>query len=72
MVAAHPGQDRQVRPAIFDRGERGGDDRPGRVVDRADEGQARASALEPVVGAAVDLDEQTRLGHPLAPAAVAR
>jgi hypothetical protein len=42
------------------------------VVDGADQGQPWTAALEPVVAAAVELDEQAFLGHPLAPAAVAR
>ena len=44
---------------------------PGRVVDRADEGQPWAAALEPVVARAVGLEEHAGLGHPVAPAAVA-
>ena len=43
---------------------------PGRIVDPAHERQPGPAALEPVVAAAVDLDEQPGLGHPVAPAAV--
>jgi len=72
VVAAHPDQDGQVRPAVLDRAEGRPDDRPGRVVDGADEGQPRPAALEPVVRTAVDLDQQPGLGHPLAAAPVPR
>lgn len=72
MVAAHPGEDGQIGAAVLDRAEGRRHDRPGRIVDRPDEGQARGAALEPVVRAAVDLDEETGLGHPLAPAPVLR
>jgi len=48
-----------------------GDDARG-VIDRADQAEPRAATLEPVVAAAVELDEQAGLGHPIAPAAMAR
>jgi hypothetical protein len=41
------------------------------VVDPADQGQPRPPALEPVVAAPVDLEEQARLGHPLPAGAMA-
>jgi hypothetical protein len=43
-----------------------------RIVDRADQGQPGTPTLEPVVPAAVDLEEQTLGRHPFTPAAVAR
>lgn len=47
-------------------------DDPGGVVDRGDEGQARAALREPVVARAVGLEEHARLGRPVPAAAVAR
>ncbi len=61
----------QVADAVLVVAERRADDRPGRVVDAADQGQQRTAALEPVVARAVELDQQTRLSHPLATAPVA-
>ena len=43
-----------------------------RIVDRADEGQPRSPPLEPVVAAAVELEEETFGRHPLTPTAMAR
>jgi hypothetical protein len=45
-------------------------DDPGRVVDRPDEGQPRPPTLEPVVTAAVELEQEARGRHPLPPAAM--
>jgi hypothetical protein len=64
VVAAHPGQDGQIGEAVLGRPEGRADDRAGRVIDGADQGQPWATPLEPVMRAAVDLDEQPGLGHP--------
>jgi len=70
MGPTHLLEDGQVREAVLGRSEDGPDDDPGRVVDGAGQGELRPAALEPVVGTAVDLDQQPGLGHPLAAAAV--
>ena len=50
----------------------GGEDEPARgVVDGAHEREPGPATLEPVVAAAVDLEEQALAGHPLATAPVA-
>jgi hypothetical protein len=46
--------------------EGGPGDEPGGIVDAAHEREPRAAILEPVVLAAIDLEEHARLGHPLA------
>ena len=72
-VAADRGtQDLEVSRAVLGVAERRGDDRPGRVVNRPDEGQPGSAPLEPVVPRAVELEEEPSLGHPLPPAPVAR
>jgi hypothetical protein len=43
-----------------------------RIVDRAHQGQHRTAPLEPVVTAAIELQEQALCGHPLAATAVPR
>jgi hypothetical protein len=47
-------------------------DGAGRVVDRAEQREGRATGFEPGAGTAVDLDEGATRGFALAPAAVAR
>ena len=47
-------------------------DPTGRIVDGADEGELRAAPLEPLVAAAVELEERPLGAHPLPPAAIAR
>ncbi len=70
VPAGHVAQHGQVPDAVLLLAEHGPDEDPGRVVDPAHQGEPGPAALEPVVPAAVDLDEQARLGHALAPAAV--
>ena len=41
------------------------------MVDGVDERQPASARLKPIVATAVELDEQARLGHPVAPAAMA-
>ena len=65
-------QDLEVGGGVLLLSEGRGRDHARRVIDRADEGQPRSPVLEPVVAAAVELEEETLGRHPLAPAAVAR
>ena len=48
-----------------------GQDAARRVVNSGEEHQAGAAVLEPGMLAAIHLDEEARLGHALAPAAMA-
>ena len=64
-------EDLEVAGGVLGGPEGGRTDVPGRVIDRPDQGEHGSSALEPVVAAAVDLEEHPRPRHPLAPAAVA-
>lgn len=61
----------EVAMGIFLRPEDGGGDRVGGIIDGALEDQAGAAPLEPVVVAAVPLEEQARLRHAGAAAAEA-
>lgn len=63
-------QDPEIAVGIFLVTEEGGRHQVGGVVDGAVEDQARAPAFQPVVVAGIELDEQARLGHALAPAAM--
>jgi len=71
------GRDRRAQDLEIARGvllvaEDGRRDRPRRVVDRPDEGDLGAPALEPVVAAAVNLEEEPCGGHPGTAAAEVR
>jgi len=63
---------REVPDAVLLFAEDRSDEDPGRIVDATDEGEPGPAPFEPVVPAAIDLDERAGLGHPLAPAAVPR
>ena len=65
-------EDLEVPGGILRGPEGGGRDEARRVVDRPDQGEHGAPALEPVVPAAVDLEEHARPRHPFAPAPVTR
>lgn len=41
------------------------DERAGRVIDRGDDTQSRTTLLQPGVGTGIELEEETRLRHPL-------
>ncbi len=72
MTGGDRGEQLEIGRRVLLVAERRRHDPPGRVVDRADEGQPRPAALEPVVPAAVELEEQALGRHPLAAAPVAR
>lgn len=65
-------QQQEVAVGIFDGTEDSGQDVAGGIVDGGMEDRARAAVLEPGMVTAVHLDEEAGLGHPLAPAAMAR
>src|SRR2546425_9741183 len=65
-------EDQEVTVRILFIAKGGGGNLAGGVVDGGDQGQARAALVEPGVGAAVELDEEAFLQHPLTPSAVAR
>ncbi|MDA0798988.1 MAG: hypothetical protein O2826_01855 [Chloroflexi bacterium] len=52
--------------------EHGMGSRPGRIVDREEEAEARPTLLQPGVMAAVELEQHSFLWHPLAPGPVPR
>jgi len=65
-VADHrPTEDLEVAGRVLGVAERRRGDDPGRVVDGPDEREQRPAALQPVVAAAVDLEEHAGPGHPL-------
>ena len=61
----------EVARAVLLFAEGGPGDEPGGIVDAAHEGEPGSTALEPVMSAAIDLEEHAGPGHPLAAAAVA-
>ena len=65
-------QDLEVAGRILLVPKDGGRDRPGRVVDRPDQGQPRTATLEPVVTAPIELEEEPLGAHPRSTAAVPR
>jgi hypothetical protein len=65
-------QDLEVARRVLLVAERRGGQRARRIVDRTQEREPRAAPTEPVVAAPVELEQQARLGHPVAPTAVAR
>ncbi len=62
---------RQVARGVLLLTEDGARDESAGVVDGSHQGQPWTAALQPVVAAAVDLQQQPRLRHPLAAAAMA-
>ncbi len=63
-------QDLKIAVGVFLLPKRGSQDLAGRIIDRGDEGKARAPLLEPVVVTAIELDQQAGLGHALAASAM--
>ena len=63
-------QDREIARGILLLAEDGRDHLPRRVVDGPDQGEAGTAALEPVVPAPVELEEEALGRHPRAAAAV--
>jgi hypothetical protein len=72
LAANRVAQDLEIAGDVLLVAERRAGQDAGRVVDRTDEGQPRPARLEPVVAAAVELQEEAGLGHPVTPAAMAR
>ena len=72
IAAKELAQEEEVPVRILLEPEDGPEHAPGSVVDRGQEDEARAAVFKPRVVATVQLDEQPSLGHPLAPAAMAR
>jgi hypothetical protein len=65
-------EDQEVAVSIFLIAKRGCGDLAGRIVEDRDERQPGSPLVEPGVRAAVELDEEAFLGHPLTTATVAR
>jgi len=65
-----PPQRHEVPAGIFFVPKRGGGDFPGRVIHDCQQGQVWATLVEPGVSTAVELDEQSCLGHALPASAV--
>jgi hypothetical protein len=66
------GEHEEVARGILGRPEGGSRHPARRIVDPAHEREPGSPALEPVVAAAVDLEQESLPGHPVAPAPVAR
>ena len=72
VAADHLVEEAEIPRPIFLLAEDAAKDLPGRVIDGGVQDKRRAPILEPLMVAAIQLDEQASLGHALAAVAVAR